>query len=142
FDTGQPVPVETAEARAEPEAAAAARALLDKEVGGIVLVGGLGRGARDVIAEATRAKVPVFGCSADQVRARAVLARVASVGWGGFEAGRRAARVLKGDPPGSIPFGHQGSGYDTLYNPNVAKQLGIVIPGELLRGASAVSDGP
>jgi putative ABC transport system substrate-binding protein len=129
----------TAEYHSESEVPAAVRALIQqKKAEGIILVSGIGPAATAAIAEARRAKVPVFGHRADHARAGAIVAREPTMRWGGFEAGRRAGRVLRGEPAGQVPF-TQGVDYVTYANPGAAKELGVTIWGELMRNARVVS---
>ena len=107
--------MEAAEYRSESEAVEATKALLAKGVDALFLAPGPGEVAPAVIEEARRAKVPVFGFTPEQVRAGAVMARVPVSRWGGFEAGRRVARVLSGEAPGRIPF-IQGTDHVTWIN--------------------------
>jgi ABC-type uncharacterized transport system substrate-binding protein len=58
--------------------------------------------------------------------------------WGGFEAGRRAGRILKGEAPGQIPF-TQGVAYVTYVNTGAAQDLGVTLFPDLLRNAQVVS---
>jgi ABC-type uncharacterized transport system substrate-binding protein len=90
------------------------------------------------IAEARQVKVPVFGFRAEHARAGAIVAREPRLRWGGFEVGRRAGRVLKGEPPSQIPF-IQGVDYVTYVNTGAAKDLGVRILGDLMRDARVVS---
>jgi len=128
------VPVATAEIRSEAQITSAVQNLVDQKVDAIFLTIGIGRAAPAVIEEATRAKTPVFGFTMDQIRAGVVMARLPDTRWGGFEAGRRAARVLNGEPPSAIPF-IEGSGYKTVFNAKVSKQFGIKVPAEFQRDA-------
>lgn len=130
----QMVPVVTAEFRSTDEASGAARSLLDQKVDALFLVTGIGKGATAVIEEATRAKVPVFGFTTDHVRAGALLCRVPDMRWGGFEAGRRAVRILRSGTPQTIPF-MEGSVFTTVVNMKVSKDMGWSIPGDMLRDA-------
>jgi putative ABC transport system substrate-binding protein len=131
-------PIELAEFRSDSEARAAADSLLGKKVAAILLVSGIGPSASEVIEKARLRRVPVFGFTAEQVHAGAVLARVPQVRWGGFEAGRRAGQVLSGQSPASIDLA-SGSQYKTVVNADVAKELGVTVPGALLRDALMVS---
>jgi putative ABC transport system substrate-binding protein len=128
----------TAEFHSESEVPAAIRALIDKKAEGVILVTGIGRAASAAIAEARRAKVPVFGFRAEHARAGAIVAKEPTMRWGGFEAGRRAGRILKGEPAGQIPF-TQGVAHATYVNTGAAKDLGVTIFGDLMRNAQVVS---
>jgi ABC-type uncharacterized transport system substrate-binding protein len=128
----------TAEFHSESEVPAAIRALIEKKADGIILVTGIGDAARAAIAEARRAKVPVFGFLAEHARAGAIVAREPRPRWGGFETGRWAGRIMKGESPGQIPF-RPGDDYATYVNTGAAKDLGVKILGDLMREAQIVS---
>ncbi len=127
-----------AEFHSESEVPAAIRVLIDKKVDGLILVSGIGKAAKAAIAEARRAKVPAFGFLAEHAIAGAILAREPTLRWGGFEAGRLAGRVLKGEPASQIPL-VQGVDYVTYANTDAAKSLGLTIAGALMRNARVVS---
>jgi ABC-type uncharacterized transport system substrate-binding protein len=128
----------TAEFHSESEVPAAIRRLIDQKAEGVILVTGSGGAAQAAIAEARRAKVPVFGFRAEHARAGAIVAKEPTMRWGGFEAGRRAGRILKGEAPGQIPF-TQGVAYVTYVNPDAAKELGVTLFPDLMRNARVVS---
>jgi putative ABC transport system substrate-binding protein len=128
----------TAEFHSESEVPSAVRALIERKAEEVILVTGIGQAAGAAIAEARRAHVPVFGCRAEHARAGAILAKEPSLRWGGFEAGRRAGRVLKGEPAGRIPF-IRGGDYVTYVNTGAAKGLNVTIFGELMRNAREVT---
>lgn len=128
----------TAEFHSESEVSAAVRSLIDRKAEGIILVTGIGEGARAAIAEARKAKVPVFGFLAEHAHAGAIVAREPRPRLGGFEAGRRAGRILKGEPAARLTFA-RGSDYQTYANPTAARDLGVKILGELMRDAKVVT---
>jgi ABC-type uncharacterized transport system substrate-binding protein len=117
---------------------AAVRKLVDQKADGVVLVSGIGKAAKAAIEEARRAKVPTFGFLAEHAVAGAILAREPTMRWGGFEAGRLAARILRGESAGQIGF-VQGVDYVTYANTSAAKELGVKIVGDLMRNARVVS---
>jgi ABC-type uncharacterized transport system substrate-binding protein len=127
------ISIETAEFRGETGAVGAVRSLLSKKVEALILVSGLGDATRSVIDLARQAKVPCFGFTPEQVRLGAMFARTPSPRWGGFEVGRRAARVLAGEDIAGIPL-VQGSLFLSFANDEVLKELQITIPGEIQRG--------
>jgi putative ABC transport system substrate-binding protein len=133
-----PVEPVTAEFHSEADLAAAVRALVEKKAEGIILTLGVGSGAKTAIAEARRAKVPVFGYCAEDARAGAIVAREVTMRWGGFEAGRQAGKVLKGQPAGQVRF-TQGVDYVTYVNTGAAKDLGVTIMNDLMRSARVVT---
>ncbi len=122
----------TAEFHSESEVPAAVRALVEKKAEGVILVSGIGGAAKAAIEEARRAKVPVFGFKADHARAGAIVAREPKLRWGGFEVGRRAGRVLKGESLTTIPFA-QGVDYVTYVNTASSKDIRVPILGALMR---------
>jgi ABC-type uncharacterized transport system substrate-binding protein len=128
----------TAGFQSETEILKAVRALIEDKADGIILASGIGSHAKEVIAEARRAKVPVFGSSAEHARAGAILAREVTMRWGGFEVGRHAGRVLMGQPASQVRF-TQGVDYATYVNTGAAKDLGVTILGDLMRSARVVS---
>jgi putative ABC transport system substrate-binding protein len=128
----------TAEFHSDREVPAAVKTLIEKKAQAVILVSGIGAAAKAVIEEAKRAKVPVFGFLAEHAKAGAIVAREPTMRWGGFEAGRRAGRVLRGEPAGQIPF-IQGVDYITYVNTDAAKDLGVTILAALLRNARVVS---
>ncbi|MHB1560163.1 MAG: ABC transporter substrate binding protein [Isosphaeraceae bacterium] len=128
----------TAEFHSESEVPAAVRALIDRKAEGILLVTGIGEGARAAIAEARKAKVPVFGFLAEHARAGAIVAREPRPRVGGFEAGRRAGRILQGEPAATLTFARVND-YKTYANPAAARDLGVKILGELMRDAKVVT---
>jgi putative tryptophan/tyrosine transport system substrate-binding protein len=127
-----------AEFHEESEVPAAVRSLIEKKVDGVILVSGIGKAAKAAIDEARQAKVPTFGFLADHAYAGAIVAREPTMRWGGFEAGRLAGRVLKGEPAQQIPF-VEGVDYVTYANMGAAKDLHVTILGELMRNAKVVS---
>jgi ABC-type uncharacterized transport system substrate-binding protein len=130
----------TAEFRSESEVPAAIRRLAEQKADGILLVTGVGGAARAAIAEAGKAKLPVFGFRAEHARAGAIVVKEPVMRWGGFEAGRRAGRVLLGESPGQIPFTRgTGSPHDLYVNSGAAKELGVKLFGDLFRSAKIVS---
>jgi putative ABC transport system substrate-binding protein len=138
IDWWTPVEPVTAEFHSEAELPAAVRALIDKKCEGIILTFGIGSGATTVIAEARRAKVPVFGYCAEHARAGAIVAREVTMRWGGFEAGRQAGYVLNGQAAAQVRF-TQGVDYVTYVNTGAAKDLGVTILGDLMRSARVVT---
>src|SRR5262249_45230939 len=128
----------TSEFHSEADVSTAVRVLIERKAEGVILTSGIGKGARAAITEAGRAKVPVFGYSAEHARAGAVLAREVTMRWGGFEVGRQAGRVLTGQAAGDVPF-TQGVDYTTYVNTGAAKSLGVRILGDLMRTARVVT---
>jgi putative ABC transport system substrate-binding protein len=128
----------TVEFHSDSEVPAAVRVLIEKKVDGVILVSGIGKAAKAAIEEARGAKVPVFGFLAEHALAGAIVAREPTTRWGGFEAGRLAGRILRGEPADQIPF-IQGVDYITYANTGAAKDLGVTILDALMRNARVVS---
>jgi putative tryptophan/tyrosine transport system substrate-binding protein len=127
-----------AEFRSESEVPAAVRTLIEKKAEGIILVSGIGKAAKAAVQEASRRKIPSFGFLAEHARAGAIVAREPTMRWGGFEAGRLAGRVLRGEPASQIRL-VEGDDYITYANTGAAKELGVTILAELMRNARVVS---
>ncbi|MFO0951925.1 MAG: ABC transporter substrate binding protein [Isosphaeraceae bacterium] len=131
----------TAPIHSDSEAASVVKSLIDQKAEGIILAPGLSlASARALIAEGRKAKLPSFGLLADHARNGALVARVAAPRWSGFEAGRRAARVLRGEPAKQVPFA-TGDNYKTYVNPTEAKALGVTLLGALMRDPIIVKTG-
>jgi putative ABC transport system substrate-binding protein len=135
WDKMEPV---LAEFHSESEVPAAVRMLIEKKAEGVILVSGIGKAAKVAIEEAKRGKVPAFGFLEEHALAGAIMAREPTLRWGGFEAGRVAGRILKGEAAPAVPF-VQGVDYVTYANTGAAKDLGVTIFGELMRNARVVS---
>ena len=129
---------EPAPYHSDSEVPSVVRALLEKKVDALIITQGVSHAAsKAAIDEARKAKVPSFGLHADHARSGAVVAREPSPRWSGFEAGRRAARVLRGEAPKQITF-VQGDNYLTYVNLNEAKALGVKILGAIMRDPKLV----
>jgi putative ABC transport system substrate-binding protein len=132
-----PPQFETVGVHAASEIPAAVGDLVKRQAAAILLVPGQTLDNKAIIQEAVKAKLPVFGYSSDQAHAGALLVRVPVLRWGGFEAGRRAGKVLKGTEPQSLPF-LESSVFHTIANEGVSKQIGTQIRGEFLRDAEVL----
>ncbi|MFO0890378.1 MAG: ABC transporter substrate binding protein [Isosphaeraceae bacterium] len=126
---------EVAEVLSPGETAAAVEDLARRKVTILLLVPGRAIDDRALIGAATKARLPVFGYTEDQAKAGAVLARVPSPRWGGFEIGRRAGRLLKGTDPKALPFA-EGTVFETIANRAASKEIGFNVRGEFLRTAT------
>ena len=94
-----------------------------------------------IAAAARRARVPVFAFSSPLVHEGAAVALANDHSDGGREAGRIAARVLRGDNPASIPY--RGITKTVLaLNPAAAAEAGLTLPAELLSRAAVVARRP
>ena len=109
---------------------AAVRVLIEKKVEGVILVSGIGKAAKAAIAGgAVGRRVPGRSVSSPSTRAPGrSWPGSPRMRWGGFEAGRLAGRILRGEPAGQIPF-VQGVDYVTYANTGAAKDLGVTILG-------------
>jgi putative ABC transport system substrate-binding protein len=131
----------TGEYHSESEISAAVRALVEqKKAEGVILVAGIGRGSKAAIDAARQAKVPVFGFLGDHALQGAIVARPIKTRWNGFEAGRRAGRVLRGESPKQLTL-LQGDNCVTWVNPGAAKEIGVTILGALMRDPITVTTG-
>jgi len=82
-------------------------------------------------------KVPLFGGDVKCVTRGAM----AAYGWDyfqiGYSAGRKAARILKGEKPGEIPW-DLGGKLVLMINEKAAKAQGAVVAPELLKEAGKI----
>jgi putative ABC transport system substrate-binding protein len=129
--------VETAEARSNEEIPAAIESLASRGAKALLLVPALGLDPITLIETARQHKIPSFGYTGRQAEAGAAIARVPDPRWGGFEAGRRAARILHGEKPVSIPIA-RGPSFASVINQKAAKDLGFEVLGPFLRDARMV----
>jgi putative ABC transport system substrate-binding protein len=87
-----------------------------------------------LVEKANTAGKPIFGSEIEQVKNGCIASEGVEYVSLGKQTGALAARVLKGEFAGDIPF-VSSEGGDMSYNPTVAAALGIVIPqAELDRG--------
>ncbi|MFO0910395.1 MAG: ABC transporter substrate binding protein [Isosphaeraceae bacterium] len=112
WDTVKPV---TAAYHGEADLAKAIASLKDQQAEGIVLASGIGTLARPAINAARDAKLPVYGYLIEHTTSGAILARVITTRWNGFELGRRIGRVFLGQPVKQVAFG-RGDNYKTYVN--------------------------
>ncbi len=132
-----PPQFETVEVHAASEIPVAVQDLVKRQAAAILLAPGKTLDDNAIIQAATKAKVPVFGASAEQARAGALLVRAPVLRWCGFETGRRAGKVLKGTDPQSLPF-LESSTFATIVNEAASKQVGTKVRGEFLRDAQVL----
>lgn len=82
-------------------------------------------------------KIPLFGGDLKCVTKGAM----AAYGWDyfqiGYSAGRKAARILRGEKPGNIPWG-LGEKLVLLINEKAARTQGAIVPPELLKKAHKI----
>lgn len=121
----------------------AVQALVSQNPAAIVMIeGSIPNGAfAAVVAQANRARIPIFGFTAYQAKNGAVYCLVPDVGRGGKAAGEMVAQILKGVSPASIPLYRMPSGLK-LINSTAARRLGIeTISTETIKGAADVVPG-
>ncbi|MEP6962588.1 MAG: ABC transporter substrate binding protein, partial [Acidobacteriota bacterium] len=90
----------------------------------------------DAIAKAARdARLPLI-INDPEFTARGALAAV-GLGWyeAGHEAGKLGSRILKGESPRNLPF-QEVAIKKLILNRNVAKQLGITFPADVVKEAN------
>lgn len=91
-----------------------------------------------VLHAANEAGIPVFGSEIEQVKNGCLAAESIDYLEVGREAGRMAARILKGEKAGDIAVSVI-SASEPVYNSAVAEQLGIALPADY-SGATAVGE--
>jgi ABC-type uncharacterized transport system substrate-binding protein len=114
----------------------AIQAMLSGKPDAIVMVeGSVPNGAFGaIVAAADRAKVPVFGFTAHQVRNGAVFAIVPDVGRGGEAVGEMIKKILDGTSPKNLPLYRMPSGLK-LVNSKAARKLGLDLSPDTVKGA-------
>jgi len=96
-------------------------------------------GLEAIIAVAEENKIPFFGSTGDMVSRGCIAAKGADYTWIGQEAGRYAARILKGESPGDIPVVCCAPEACKLaVNPGAAERMGITIPESIIAKAEIV----
>lgn len=123
-----PLKFEIAEARKPSECAPAVADLAKRGIAVLFLVPGRGLDTMALLQAANEANVPVFGYTAEHARAGAAVSRVPGLRWIGFEAGRRAARVLQKEGPASLAI-LEGPDCHTLVNQAALERYKIKLPG-------------
>lgn len=93
-----------------------------------------------VLSEAKDADLPVFGATADQVDRGCVAACAVDYVQVGMDAGKMAAKILKGEAKASEISYQQESAYGFYFNTKAARNNDIEIPEDLIRSASEVYD--
>ena len=131
--------VKSIAANSAAEVQDAAVALIANHVDAICqLPGNLTAAAFPSIAQAARrARVPMFVYQSSQGRAGAVLAVARDYYESGRESGKVAARVMRGESPGAIPFVGFG-GTKLLVNLDAAREAGLTIPPAIVAKADEV----
>ncbi len=84
-------------------------------------------------------KIPFFGSTGSMAEQGAIAARGASYPWIGWQAGKYAASILKGESASDIPVVQcAGEAQVLVVNPGAAERMGISIPQEVIDKASKV----
>jgi putative ABC transport system substrate-binding protein len=86
---------------------------------------------------ARRTRVPLFGFSSGQARFGAAVVVARDYFEGGKESALLAARVMRGESPGAIPFSPTKK-IKLVLNPAAAKTYGLTLPPALLKRADVV----
>ncbi len=88
---------------------------------------------------ARRARMPVFGSATSQFERGAVAVVAEDYFDGGHGSGIIAARVIRGELPGDIPF-EPTRGTRLLLNAQAAEQLGLSVPTALRQRTDKVKE--
>ena len=98
-------------------------------------------GLEAIIAVAEENKIPFFGSTGDMVDRGCIAAKGADYTWIGAEAGRYAARILKGESPGDIPVVCCApEACKLVVNTGAAERMGITIPQSVILKADRVAE--
>ena len=130
--------VETVGVSTSGEIPDAAAALCARRIDAVVQVSDnlTGAGFSSIVQAARRARLPLMGFATGQAEAGAFMTVARDFRDGGEASARIAARVLRGESPGSIPF-QLVETMQFTFNPAAAKAVGVVLPAPLLaRGKS------
>ncbi|HUC99147.1 MAG TPA: ABC transporter substrate-binding protein [Candidatus Polarisedimenticolaceae bacterium] len=90
-----------------------------------------------IAAAANKAKLPIFAFQSTQARYGAAVVLARDYGDAGREAGLLAARVMRGENPGKIPFTPY-SKTKLIVNTKAARHIGLTIPPALVKKAEEV----
>jgi ABC-type uncharacterized transport system substrate-binding protein len=114
-------------------------ALLAQNIDAICQVGGnlTSSGFASIVQPARRARVPVFGFLTADSEGGAVVAAARDYYEGGRDAGRMAARIMRGENPASIPFQPLVK-TRVLVRRDAARAVGLTIPPAVLEKAAEV----
>jgi len=82
-------------------------------------------------------KIPLFACEVDSIPRGAIAAYGLNYFLIGYSAGKKAARILKGEKPGEIPWGRIEK-YSLVVSEKAAKAQGVIIPPSLLKKSDQV----
>ena len=90
-----------------------------------------------IAAAANKAKLPIFAFQSSQARYGAAVVLARDYGDAGREAGLLAARVMRGENPGKIPF-IPYSKTKLILNTKAARHIGLTLPPALIKKAEEV----
>ena len=82
-------------------------------------------------------KVPLFASDEESVSRGAIAAYGVNFFLVGYSAGRKAARILKGEGPGNIPWGRVEK-FSLVVSEKAAKAQGVIIPPDLLKKSDKI----
>jgi len=82
-------------------------------------------------------KIPLFTSDGESVQRGAIAAYGLNFFLVGHSAGKRAARILKGEKPGNIPWGRVGR-FSLVVNERAARAQGVIIPPNLLNKSDKI----
>jgi ABC-type uncharacterized transport system substrate-binding protein len=121
------------------EAPDATQSLCDKNLDLICLPNSnLAASSYPTIAQtAARAKIPIFGFLGSMAKKGAVVVLTRDYYDMGVDSGQIAARVIRGEPPESIPF-HQCTASKLFVNPAAAAANGLHLPEAFIKSADQV----
>ena len=98
-------------------------------------------GLEAIIAVAEENKIPFFGSTGDMVDRGCIAAKGADYTWIGEEAGRYAARILKGESASNIPVVCcAAEACKLVVNPGAAERMGIAIPQSVIDKAERIAE--
>jgi putative ABC transport system substrate-binding protein len=126
-------------ANTSSEMADAALALCNQPLDAVVqIAGNVTTAAFASIAQAAaRVRLPLFGSLSSDAHEGAAVVVARDYYEGGREAGVMAARVMRGESPGSIPFTPLAK-TKVIVNLDAARATGLTVPPSLLRRADEV----
>ena len=91
----------------------------------------------EIVKVCNEKKIPLFVGDLDRVAGGAVAAYGSNHCEVGYSAGKKASGILKGEPPGEIPWGPVDK-LSLVVNEKAARQQGVIIPPEFLKKADRV----
>jgi putative ABC transport system substrate-binding protein len=91
----------------------------------------------DIVKVCNEKKVPLFTSDLESVAKGALAAYGLNFYLIGYSAGKRAARILKGEEPGNIPWGRIEK-LHLVVNEKAAKAQGVILSPELLKRSDKI----